>query len=100
MNCIPDRFCILEEKKPYVAVHCWKAISLRIVRCPSKTIFIKGPVYKLHIKYSAFTTQIIINVTNIRKPVNTFPKLHSQFSEITTKGHMNAFLCWGCKNII
>ena len=38
-----------QENLPHVAVHCWKGFSLRIVRCPLKIIFMKGPVYKLHV---------------------------------------------------
>ena len=40
----------------YVAIHCSKALSLRIV-CQSIQIkFIKGPVSKLHLKLSASCT--------------------------------------------
>jgi len=43
-------------------MHCWKALSLRIVRRPSKIVFIKGPLRKLHIKISAFTAHFPLKV--------------------------------------
>ena len=58
------------KTNPYVAVHCWKALSLRIVCCPSKTIFIKGPVYKSHIKFSAFTAHLPLKVLDFFKVLN------------------------------
>ena len=50
------------KTNPYVAVHCWKALSLRIVRCALTIIFIKGPIYKLHIKFSVFTSHLHLKV--------------------------------------
>ena len=50
------------KTNPYVAIHCWKALSLRIVLRPLKIIFIKGPVRKLHIKISAFTAHFPLKV--------------------------------------
>ena len=46
----------------YVAIHCSKALSLRIVCQPLKIIFIKGPVFELHIKFTAFTTHLPLKV--------------------------------------
>ena len=43
------------KTNPYVARHCWKALSLRIVLRALKIIFIKVPLRKLHIKISALT---------------------------------------------
>ena len=43
---------------PYVAIHFLKSVSLRIFCRLSKIVLIKGPVSKLHIKISAFTTQL------------------------------------------
>ena len=50
------------KTKPYVARHCWKALSLRIVLRPLKIIFIKGPVRKLHLQISAFNTHFPLKV--------------------------------------
>ena len=55
------------KTNPYVAVHCWKALSLRIVRCPLKIIFIKGPVYKSYIKFSVFTAHLPLQVLDFFK---------------------------------
>ena len=45
------------KTNPYVDIHCWKALSLRIVLRPLKIIFIRGPVRKLQIKnLSVFRT--------------------------------------------
>jgi len=55
---------------PYAAVHCWKALSLRIVRFPLKIIFIKGPVYKLQIMFSAFTAHLPLKVLDSFKVLN------------------------------
>jgi len=52
---------------PYVAVRCWKALFLRIVCCPLKIIFFKEPVYKLHIKFSAFTAHLPLKVLSLSK---------------------------------
>ena len=41
------------KTKAYVAIHHSKALSLSIVCRPSKNIHIKGPVYKLHMEFSA-----------------------------------------------
>ena len=35
------------KTKPYVAIHCWKALSLRIVRRPSKFVFIQRASEKI-----------------------------------------------------
>ena len=43
-------------------IHCWKALSLKIVRRPLKNWFIKWPVRKLHIKTSAFTAHFPLKV--------------------------------------
>jgi len=55
------------KTNPYVAIHCWKALSLSIVRCPLKTIFIKGPVSKLYIKISAITAHLSSKVQDFSK---------------------------------
>jgi len=39
---------VSQKLSPFVAIHCWKALDFSIVRRPSKIIFIKGPVSKLH----------------------------------------------------
>ena len=52
---------------PCVAVHCWKALSSGIVCCPLKIIFIKGPVFKLHIKFTAFNTHLPLKVLDFFK---------------------------------
>ena len=55
-----------------VPVHCWKALSLRIVRCPLKIIFInKGPVYKSYIKFSAFTAHLPMKVLDFFKVLSS-----------------------------
>ena len=43
------------KTNPYAAVHYWKALSLSIVHCPLKVIFIKEPVaYKVLSFYRTF----------------------------------------------
>ena len=55
------------KTKPYVAIHCLKALSLRIVRQPSKMIFIKVPVSKLHINFTAFYEHLSLKVQDFSK---------------------------------
>ena len=55
------------KTNPYVAIHCWKALSLRIVRRPEKIICIKGPVFKSYIKFSAFTAHLPLKVLDFFK---------------------------------
>ena len=62
------------KTKPYVAIHCWKALSLRIVQGPSKIVFIKGSVRKLLIQISAFTAHFPLKVQG------SFKVLSSAFS--------------------
>ena len=50
------------KTKPYVAKHFLKALSLRNLWQPSKIVFIKGPVSKLHIKISALTAHLSLKV--------------------------------------
>ena len=50
------------KTNPYVAVHCWKALSLRIVRVTLKIIYIKEPVHKSHIQFSGFTAHLPMKV--------------------------------------
>ena len=59
------------KTNPYVAVRCWKALSLRIVRCPLKIIFIKGPVYKSHIKFSGYTAHLPLKVLDFFKVLSS-----------------------------
>ena len=55
------------KANPYVAVHCWKALSLRIVRCPLKMIIIKAPVYKSHMKFSVFSAHLPLKLLDFFK---------------------------------
>ena len=55
------------KTKPYVAIHGWKALSLRIVLPPLKNFIIKGPVRKLHIKISVFTAHFPLKVQDYFK---------------------------------
>jgi len=50
------------KTNPHVAIHSWKAISLRIVWRPSKIKFVKGPVSKLHLKCTVFTAHLLLKV--------------------------------------
>ena len=58
------------KTNPYVAVHCLKDLSLRIIRRPLKIIFIKGPVSKLHFKISAFTEHLPLKVLDFSKEMS------------------------------
>ena len=55
------------KTKPYVAIHCSKALSVRIVRRPSKNIFIKGPVSKFHMNFTAFYKHLSLKVQDFFK---------------------------------
>jgi len=57
---------------PYVAIHCWKALALSIVHWPSKIIFIKGPVIKLHIKLTSFTAHFPLKVLDFSQVLIEF----------------------------
>ena len=59
------------KTKPFVAVHCQKALSLRIVCCSLKIIFVKGPVYKLYIKFKAFTAHLPLKVLDFFKVLSS-----------------------------
>ena len=51
-----SRDCLMKTN-PFVAVHCWKALSLRIVSCPLKSYIWKGHsriVYKVLSVYRTF----------------------------------------------
>jgi len=50
------------KTNPYVAIHCPKALSLSIVCQPIKIKFIKGRLSILHLKFSAFTTYLVLKV--------------------------------------
>ena len=50
------------KTNPYVALHSWKALSLSIVHPPFQIIFLKGLVYKLHIKFTALTAHLSLEV--------------------------------------
>ena len=49
------------KTKPYIALHCSKTLSLRIVRRPSKFIFLKGQESKLK-SWWDFTVQRTLKV--------------------------------------
>ena len=55
------------KNKAYVAKHHLKALSLSIVRQPSKNMFIKGPVYELHMKFSALYENLPWKVWGLSK---------------------------------
>ena len=64
--CVVFRDCLMKTN-PYVVVHCLKALTLSIVRQPFKFIFIKGPVSKLHIKFTAFYKHLSLKVPDFSK---------------------------------
>ena len=80
INKLPLMDC-LTKTNPYVAVHCWKALSLRIVRCPLKVTFIKGPVSKFHIKFIVFMSHLSLKVLDFTQ-VKIFSDMNLQFINI------------------
>ena len=50
------------KTKEYLAIHHSIGLSLRIVCPPFKIKFSKGPVYKLHMKFTAFTEHLPLKV--------------------------------------
>ena len=52
----------LTKTKAYVAIHHSIGLAFSIVRQPSKIIFIKGTVSKLHINFSVFTAHLSLKV--------------------------------------
>jgi len=59
------------KTKAYTAIHHSIGLALSIVRQPSKIIFIKGPVSKLHIKFSAFTAHLPLKVQGSFKELSS-----------------------------
>ena len=58
------------KTKAYVVIHHLKALSLSIFRRPSKNIFNKGPVYKLHLKISALYEHLPLKVQGLSKELS------------------------------
>ena len=48
--------------KAYVAIHCWKALSLSNVRRPFLPLFIKGICRNLRLKITAFSKHFPLNM--------------------------------------
>ena len=82
------RDCLMKTN-PYVAVHCWKALSLSSVHSPLKIILVKGPVRKLHLKFSAFTAHLHLKVLS-------FSRVKSSACSILWKNCIfaNTFCIW------
>jgi len=83
------------KTNPYVAVHCCKALSLRIVCCPLKIIFIKGPVSKLHLNFTSLTALLSLKVLNFSQVQ------HAAYLHLCTTicSHLNLTEILPCKNL-
>ena len=80
----------LTKTKAYVAIHHSKALSLSIVRPPSKNIFIKGPVYKLLMKFSALYENLPWKVWGLSKELTSACSLpYLEKGRFTSKACVN-----------
>ena len=67
------------KTKAYVAIHHLIGLALSIVRQPSKIIFIKEPVSKLHIKFSSFTAHLPLKVQGSFKELSLVCRVLGKF---------------------